>query len=59
MAKAKLLWMRSAYVPNAKADMRYRKNVYMRGMAVAERAACLKQERRDRRVKYEGCTDQH
>lgn len=59
MAKAKLLGMRSAYVPNAKADMRYRKKVYQRCREVAERSAELKQERRDRRVKHEGCTDQH
>ncbi len=51
MAKAKLLGMRSAYVPNAKADMRCRKKVYMMGMAAAERAACLKRERRERRGK--------
>ena len=51
MAKAKLLGMRSAYVPNAKADMCCRKKVCMRGMAAAERAACLKQERRERNGK--------
>lgn len=41
MAKAKLLGMRGAYFPNAKADMRYRKNVYMRGMALAATALCV------------------
>ena len=49
MAKAKLLGMRIAYVPNAKADMRCRKKVYMRGMAAAERAAWLKRERGGRK----------
>lgn len=51
MAKAKLLGMRGGYVPNSKADMRFRKNVYQRGREVAERSAEVKQEKRERRGK--------
>ncbi len=54
MAKAKLLGMRSAYVPNAKADMRYRKKVYQRGREDAERSAEVKREKRERRGKKDG-----
>lgn len=31
MSKPKMLGMKTGYVPNAKADMRYRKKVYQRG----------------------------
>ena len=31
MSKPRKLGMKSTYIPNAKADMRYRKKVYQRG----------------------------
>lgn len=31
MSKPKLLGMKSAYIPNSKADMRHHKKVYQRG----------------------------
>lgn len=31
MSKPKMYGMKTGYVPNAKADMRYRKKVYQRG----------------------------
>ena len=31
MSKPKMLGMKSAYIPNAKADMRHHKKVYQRG----------------------------
>ena len=37
MGKAKLIGVRSKYVPNAKADMRHRKKVYQRGREKAYR----------------------
>ena len=37
MSKARLYGMNNAYIPNSKADMRFRKNVYQRGREIAER----------------------
>ena len=37
MSKPKTLGMKSAYVPNAKADMRHHKKVYQRGREKAFR----------------------
>lgn len=48
MSKAKLYGMNNAYIPNSKADMRFRKNAYQRGREIAERAE-PRQNRRERR----------
>ena len=37
MSKAKKIGHRWPYIPNAKADMRFRKNIYQRGREIAER----------------------
>ena len=37
MAKPRLLGMKSSYIPNSKADMRFKKKVYQRGREIAER----------------------
>ena len=37
MSKARLYGINTAYIPNSKADMRCRKNIYQRGWEVAER----------------------
>lgn len=47
MSKAKLYGSQRAYVPNAKADMRYRKRVYQRGREIAERVEQKSRERRE------------
>lgn len=49
MSKPGLLGMRTSYIPNSKADMRFRKKVYQRGRETAERAQCAAQDRRERR----------
>lgn len=37
MSKARKLGIKSNYIPNAKADRRFRKNFYQRGREIAER----------------------
>lgn len=37
MSKARKLGTKGTYIPNAKADMRFRKKAYQRGREVAER----------------------
>lgn len=37
MAKPRLLGMKSSYIPNSKADMRFKRKVYQRGREIAER----------------------
>lgn len=37
MSKAKRLGMKTGFIPNSKADMRFRKNIYQRGREIAER----------------------
>lgn len=51
MAKARLLGMNAAYIPNSKADMRQRKKVYQRNREAAEKAQSAARERRERREK--------
>lgn len=48
MSKARKLGMKSSYIPNAKADMRFRKKGYRRGREIAER------DRKPERVKANG-----
>lgn len=38
MAKARMLGMKTACIPNSKADMRYRKKIHQRGRETALRA---------------------
>lgn len=47
MGKAKLLGMKSTFVPNAKADMRFRRKIYLRNREIAERDPYEVHERRD------------
>lgn len=54
MSKPKLYGSQRPYVPNAKADMRYRKRVYQRGR---ERAEEKSRERREERGKTSGVDD--
>lgn len=49
MGKPRKLGMKTAYIPNSKADMRHKKTIYQRGREVAERAERIAHERRDRR----------
>lgn len=50
MSKAKLYGVNSAYIPNAKADMRHHKKVYQRGREIAEREPMeTRAQRRERR----------
>lgn len=37
MARPKMLGMKKTFVPNSKADMRFKKKVYQRGREIAER----------------------
>ena len=37
MGKAKMVGMNKAYIPNAKADMRFRKKIYQHSREIAER----------------------
>lgn len=43
MSKAKMYGMKTGYVPNAKADMRYRKKVYQRGR---EKPAIMREDQK-------------
>ena len=47
MGKAKLLEMKSTFVPNAKADMRFRRKIYQRNRGIAERDPYEVHERRE------------
>ena len=38
MAKAKMYGMNKTFIPNHKADMRFRKKIYQRGKEFADRA---------------------
>ena len=37
MSKAKMYGLKTGFIPNSKADMRFRKNIYQRGREIAER----------------------
>lgn len=47
MARPKMLGMKKTFVPNAKADMRFKKKVYQRGREIAERDPYEIHERRE------------
>lgn len=51
MAKARLIGMKTAYIPNSRADMRHRKKIYNRNREAEHRAQFAAQERRARREK--------
>lgn len=51
MSKARLLGMKTSYIPNSKADMRFKKKVYQRGREISGKAQIAAQERRERREK--------
>lgn len=59
MARPKMLGMKKTFVPNAKADMRFKKNVYQRGREIAERDPYEIHERREmkrlERMKADAC----
>lgn len=37
MSKPKIYGMKSTFIPNSKADMRFRKKIYQRGREITER----------------------
>lgn len=49
MGKARLIGMRSSYIPNARADMRFNKKLYQRGREYTDRHEAVVQEIRERR----------
>ncbi len=46
MASARLYGRKTAYTPNSKADMRFRKNLYQHNREIAERDPALKHARK-------------
>ena len=50
MSKPKPYGMNRTYIPNSKADMRFRKKVYQRGREIAERDPDETAQRRDKRM---------
>ena len=48
MSKARLIGMRSGYIPNARADMRFNKKLYQRGREYTDRHEAVVQEIRER-----------
>lgn len=57
MSKARKLGIKSSFIPNAKADMRFRRKLYQRGREIAERdpvetRAQRRQRRELERLKY-------
>lgn len=59
MARPKMYGMKTGFVPNSKADMRYRKNIYQRGQEIAERDPYEIHSRREmkrlERMKADAC----
>lgn len=59
MARPKMLGMKKTFVPNSKADMRFKKKVYQRGREIAERDPYELHERREmkrlERMKADAC----
>ena len=50
MSKARKLGIKSSYIPNAKADMRFKRKLYQRGREIAERDPVeTRAQRRERR----------
>ena len=57
MSKARKLGIKSGYIPNAKADMRFRRKLYQRGREIAQRdpeeTRAARRERRElEKMKY-------
>jgi len=60
MGKPRMIGMNSAYIPNAKADMRYRKAACQRGQEITEKGSReIRLQRREvkelKRMKQEKC----
>ena len=49
MSKAKLYGMKSSYIPNSRADMRFNKKLYQRGREYTDKHEAVVQEIRERR----------
>ena len=49
MGKARLIGMRSGYIPNARADMRFNKKLYQRGREYTDKHEVVMQDIRERR----------
>ena len=49
MSKAKKLGMKSSYIPNTRADMRFNKKMYQRGREYTDKHAVIMQAIRERR----------
>jgi hypothetical protein len=50
MSKPKLYGMKSSYIPNARADMRFNKKLYQRGREYTDKHEAVVQEIRERRL---------
>lgn len=59
MGKPKMYGSKTGFVPNSKADMRFRKNIYQRGREIAERDPYEIHSRREmkrlERMKADAC----
>lgn len=59
MGKPKMYGLKTGFIPNSKADMRYRKNIYQRGREIAERDPYEIHSRREmkrlERMKADAC----
>lgn len=60
MAKPRLLGMKSSYIPNSKADMRFKRKVYQRGREITERdpgesRAARREMKQHERMKADAC----
>lgn len=49
MSKPRMIGMKSSYIPNARADMRFNKKLYQRGRDIAERDTDDIKQRRDQK----------
>lgn len=49
MGRPKMYGLKTGFVPNAKADMRYQRNIYQRGREYTEKHQAVVQEIRERR----------
>lgn len=59
MGKARLLGMKTTYIPNSKADMRHRKKIYQRNREVEQRAQIAAWDRMERREKGESVAGEY
>lgn len=49
MGRPKMYGLKTGFVPNSKADMRYQRNIYQRGREYTEKHQAVVQEIRERR----------